>query len=77
MSVPRQDSEVFITVSDCRVVVCRYHQLPNGSIMMQCARNTEDLEPDAIVAVVAYGNSLFSGHLHACPPDLAARARWS
>jgi hypothetical protein len=45
--------------------------------MMECACNCDELEDEAIVAIIAYGKSLFTGHYHTCPPDLAQRARWS
>jgi hypothetical protein len=75
--MPTNDKEIFISVSAGSVVVCRYRRLPNGTGMMECASNADELENDAITAVIAHGNSFFTGHLHACPPDLAARACWN
>ena len=72
-----QDGSTIISISDCHAIVCRYRQLPDGSVVCECAANAEDLEAEAIVAVVAQGRPFLIGAHYPCPPDLAARAQWT
>ncbi len=70
---------VVISISDQHAVVGRYRQLPGGAVMWERATNAEELEADAIAAVVATLTEdapFLIGEHHPCPPELAARARW-
>ena len=68
---------VVISVSDCHAVVCRHRQLPDGSVTWECALNADELEADAIAALVAHGGPFMLGEHVPCPSELAERARWS
>ena len=72
-----QDQNVVITVSASHIVVCRRHQLPNGSITYECARNADTLEADALLAIARSKRPFMTGQEFPCPDDLAARARWN
>ncbi len=69
--------EVVISVSDCHAVVCRHRQLPDGSVTCECAVNADELEAEAIAALVARGGPFMLGEHAPCPVELAERARWS
>jgi hypothetical protein len=72
-----QESDVVITVSTCRIVVCRRCKLPNGSLTSECAQNADSLGADAML-VLARGQRPFrTGQELPCPPELTARAQWS
>ena len=72
-----QDETVVIAISDCRIIVCRKRELPDGSLTFECASNTDELEADAIQVVAADGRPFVSGQHYPCPEDLAGRARWN
>ena len=72
-----QSDDVVISVSDCHAVVSRYRQLPDGSVTCERAVNAEELEAEAVVAIVAQGGRFGSGEHCPCPAELAARAHWS
>jgi len=70
---------VVISISDQHAVVGRYRQIPDGALTWERATNAEELEVDAIAAVVATlpaDAPFLIGEHHPCPPELAARARW-
>ena len=69
-----QESDVVITVSTCRIVVCRRCKLPNGSLTYECAQSADSLEADAML-VLAQGQRPFrTGQEFPYPPELAAQA---
>ena len=72
-----QNQAVVLTVSECRVVVCRCRYRPDGSIIYECARNTDELEGDALLALAEQGQPFMTGQEFTCPPELARRARWN
>jgi hypothetical protein len=72
-----QDQSVVITVSDSRILVCRRRQLSNGSISYECARNTEALEAEAMLALAKRNQPFLIGQEVTCPPELAERADWN
>ncbi len=70
---------IVISISDQHAVVGRYRQTPDGALTWERATNAEELEADAIAAVVATLTEdapFLIGEHHPCPPELAARARW-
>jgi hypothetical protein len=71
------DNIIFINISTCHVLICRYHELPDGSLAIECASNAAELEADAIAAIAGDGKPFTIGGYHPCPPELAARAQWS
>ena len=72
-----QDQAVVITVSHRRVIVCRRRKRADGSVIYDCARNAEDLEHDAMVALAKAGQPFMTGQEFICPPELAKRASWT
>ena len=72
-----QDQAIVITVSDCRIIVCRRRELSEGAISYECAQNAEELEGEAMVAVARYGHPFQPGQEVPCPPELAAQAQWN
>ena len=72
-----QADDVVISVSDCHAVVSRNRQLPDGSVTCERAVNAEELEAEAVAAIVAQGGRMGSGEHCPCPGALAAQARWS
>ena len=72
-----QANTVVISVSDCHALVCRYRELSDGSLTCECAVNADELEAEAIAALVAQGAPFILGEHCPCPPELAERARWS
>jgi hypothetical protein len=62
-----QDQAVVITVSQCRVVVCRCRHRPDGSITYECARNAEALEGNAMLALAKSGQPFRTGQEFPCP----------
>ena len=71
-----QHPSVVISVSDCHAVVSRYHSLPDGTLTCERACNAEELEADAIVALVAQDRPVTCGGSYPCPPELVERAVW-
>ena len=74
--IPR-DGGVFILVESGRAIVARYRQRsPRGTYGVQHALNWEALEQDALDAVEAAAGAFWVDDHYACPPALAARARF-
>ena len=68
-------STTLISVANMRSVVSRQH--PRGSgFDLEAAANWEDLEDEAVQAVLQAGGGVNLSGLYPCPPDLAQRARW-
>lgn len=71
------DGVVYIrTQFGCPVVV-RRRTLTDGSEEWERALNLTELAPDAIIAIAAQGGVRWVDGEFACPPELAARARWN
>ena len=67
---------VVIDVHAAHAYVSRFIETPCHDIQLQAATNATDLEQDALVALERLGESIRTmSRRHACPPDLAARAR--
>ncbi len=64
-----QNQAVVLTVSECHVVVCRCRYRPDGSIIYECARNTDELEGDALLALAEQDGPFMTGQEFACPPE--------
>ena len=71
-----QHPSVVISVSDCHAVVSRYRSLPDGALTCERACNAEELEADALAALVAQPTPVTCGGHYPCPPDLVVRAVW-
>jgi hypothetical protein len=72
-----QDQAIVITVSGQRIIVCRRRTHTSGSITYECARNVDELEDDAMLALAQRHEPFMSGQEFSCPPELAARAQWN
>ena len=68
-------STVIISVANMRSVVSRQHPRGDG-FDLEAAANWEDLEDEAVQAVLQAGGGINLSGLYPCPPDLAERARW-
>lgn len=68
-------STTLISVANMRSVVSRQHPRGNG-FDLEAAANWEDLEDEAVQAVLQAGGGVNLSGLYPCPPDLAERARW-
>lgn len=71
------DQGVVITITDRHIVICRRRELSQGSISYECARNAEELEGDAMLALAKGGKPFLTGQEFTCPQELARRARWN
>jgi hypothetical protein len=71
------DQRVVITITDRHIVICRRRELSQGSISYECARNAEELEADAMLALAKRGQPFMTGQEFTCPPELARRACWN
>lgn len=69
--------EVVISVSEQHAVVSRCLPRDDGALLCRRAANAEELEDAAIEAVVRQEVPFVIGAQYACPPELAARARWN
>ncbi len=69
--------EVVISVSRQHAVVSRCELRSDGAISYRRATNAEELEAEAIRAVVRPDLPFLVGAQYPCPPELAARARWT
>ena len=69
--------EVVISVSEQHAVVSRCLPRDDGALLCRRAANAEELEDAAIEAVVRQEVPFMIGAQYACPPELAARARWN
>lgn len=68
-------STILISVSNTRATVSRQH--PRGDDFdLEAAANWEDLEDDAVQAVLQVGGGINLSGLYPCPPDLAERTTW-
>ena len=68
-------STIIISVANLRATVSRQHPRGNG-YDLEAAANWEDLEDEAVQAVLLSGGGINLSGLYPCPPDLAERARW-
>ena len=68
-------STTLISVANMRSVVSRQHPRGNG-YDLEAAANWEDLEDEAVQAVLQAGGGINLSSLYPCPPELAERARW-
>ncbi len=64
-----------ISVRDCRAVVSRRVDHPDGSWSFVAVPNWEDLEPEAIAAIERQGGAVNESGLYRCPEDLQALAK--
>ena len=69
--------EVVISVSRQHAVVSRCELRGDGAISYRRATNAEELEAEAIRAIVRPDLPFLVGAQYPCPPELAARARWT
>jgi hypothetical protein len=69
--------EVVISVSEQHAVVSRCLPREDGALLCRRAANAEELEDAAIMALAREDMPFVIGAQYACPPELAARARWS
>ena len=68
-------STTVISVANTRATVSRQHPR-GGGFQVEAAANWEDLEDEAVQAVLQAGGGVNLSGLYPCPPDLAERARW-
>jgi hypothetical protein len=68
--------EVFISLRNGRAFISRYIAESDGSFTWESALNAIELEADALAAIKAQGGLTEEYGDYACPPELAARARW-
>ena len=64
-----------ICVSNTRATVSRQHPRGNG-FDLEAAANWEDLEDEAVQAVLQAGGGINLSGLYPCPSELAERATW-
>ena len=68
-------STTLISVANTRATVSRQHPRGNG-FDLEPAANWEDLEDEAVQAVLQAGGGINLSGLYPCPPELAERATW-
>ena len=68
-------STTVISVANTRATVSRQHPRGNG-FDLEAAANWEDLEDEAVQAVLLSGGGINLSGLYPCPPELAERATW-
>ncbi len=68
--------EPLIRVWNGRAAVSRYVWSTPTDVTIEHAINWEDLEPEAVAAVLAHGGTLEHDRTYPCPPDLAAQGWW-
>ena len=68
-------STIIISVANLRATVSRQHPRGDG-YDLEAAANWEDLEDEAVQAVLQAGGGINLSGLYPCPPELAERATW-
>lgn len=69
--------QVFIEVRHGHVFVSRHIEEDDGSFTWQSAVNESDIVAEAIAAVKQQGGDLSRDGEYLCPPELAAKAKWT
>ncbi len=69
--------QVFIEVRHGHVFVSRHIEEDDGSFTWQSAVNESELAPEAIEVIKVQGGDLSHDGEYICPPELAAKARWT
>jgi hypothetical protein len=64
-----------IRVWQGRAAVSRYSGAPTD-VTIELAMNWQDLEPQAVAAVLTHGGTLQPERTYPCPPELAAQGWW-
>lgn len=69
--------KVFIAVRHGRAFVSRHIEDDDGSFTWQSAVNETEIEQEAIAAVKSQGGDLTQDGEYTCPPELAAKTKWT